>query len=144
MPRARKYSDEERRQRHKDSRARHKASGKQQETARAYVLRCREADPTWQARQVLATTVSGLKRKYGLTFETRDALLAAQEGKCAICSRSIVFGTAGGAHVDHCHTTGRVRGILCGGCNTALGKLGDTIESLERVVRYLQGVKESK
>lgn len=139
MPRARQYSDEERKERHRVSKAKHAASGKQRETARDYVRRCREADPTWQAKQVRATIASTLKRKYGLTFETREALLVAQGGLCRLCGKSITFGGAGGAHTDHCHTTGKVRGILCGKCNTALGTLGDTVEALERAVRYLKG-----
>lgn len=139
MPRARQYTDEERKDRLKQAKARYNATPKARESARDYVRRCREADPAWQGRQVRATIASSLKRKYGLTFETRDALLASQGGVCKLCGRPVKFGTAGGAHVDHCHSTGRVRGILCQKCNTALGTLGDTAESLERAVRYLKG-----
>lgn len=39
--------------------------------------------------------------------------------------------------VDHCHDTGRVRGMLCHGCNTALGKLGDNVAGLRRALEYL-------
>ncbi|MFJ4953210.1 endonuclease VII domain-containing protein [Streptomyces sp. NPDC088760] len=56
-----------------------------------------------------------LKRNYGLTEAERDALIASQHGLCAICL------AAPPAHVDHCHKTGRVRGVLCFNCNSAIG-----------------------
>lgn len=55
--------------------------------------------------------------RYGLTQEQFDKLLATQEGRCAICGDP--FNRT--PHVDHCHTTGRVRGLLCAPCNTGLG-----------------------
>ncbi len=81
------------------------------------------------------------KRAYGISIEQRDALLAAQGGRCKLCSIEIsaVKGFNKSAHVDHCHKTNRVRGILCGNCNTSLGKLGDSEESIQRVLLYLRG-----
>lgn len=65
----------------------------------------------------------------------------AQGGLCALCASKTRLGgrQPDSACVDHCHETGRIRGILCFGCNTALGKLGDTTEALERALRYVQG-----
>jgi hypothetical protein len=74
---------------------------------------------------------SHLKRKYGLTPEGFDALLEAQCGRCAICGREPVD------HVDHDHTTGHVRGILCFQCNVAIGLLEDDPERLIAVTIYL-------
>jgi hypothetical protein len=79
---------------------------------------------------------AGLTRKLKgrLTFEQYQDMLSAQGGVCALC---------GGVNprvrlvVDHCHETGRIRGLLCTGCNVALGRLGDTPESLQRVLAYL-------
>ena len=62
---------------------------------------------------------SHLKRKYGLTLEAFDELLAAQGGGCAIC------GKPDADNVDHDHETGRVRGILCFNCNIAIGQFDD-------------------
>lgn len=59
------------------------------------------------------------RRTFGLSIEQRDGMIAAQEGKCAICRNP--FKDSRGAHVDHCHETGRVRGLLCQPCNTRLG-----------------------
>jgi hypothetical protein len=75
---------------------------------------------------------SHLKRKYGLTLEDFDRMLADQNGGCAIC------GTQGVDHVDHSHTTGEVRGILCFRCNAAIGQLDDDPERARALARYLE------
>jgi hypothetical protein len=61
-----------------------------------------------------------------------------QEGKCAIC-KSTKFGRAGISYfsVDHCHKTGKVRGLLCSYCNTALGQMDDSIDRLKSAIEYL-------
>nr|WP_189814782.1 endonuclease VII domain-containing protein [Streptomyces olivaceoviridis] len=74
-----------------------------------------------------------LKRNYGLTEAERDALIASQRGLCAICL------DAPPVHVDHCHKTGSVRGVLCFNCNSAIGKLRDDPEVGRRAVAYLEG-----
>ncbi|MER6733333.1 endonuclease VII domain-containing protein [Streptomyces puniciscabiei] len=74
-----------------------------------------------------------LKRKYGLTEAERDAMIAAQRGLCAI------FLAAPPMHVDHCHKTGRVRGVLCFNCNSGLGLLRDDPEVVRRAAAYLEG-----
>ncbi len=64
---------------------------------------------------------------YGITEDDYGALLAAQEGKCAICARlfdQTRSGTKG--HVDHSHATGKVRGLLCNRCNGKLGAIEDS------------------
>lgn len=61
-----------------------------------------------------------LKTRYGLTPEAVDQMLAAQAGKCALCNMKITK-----HHVDHCHNTGRVRGLLCHQCNIRLGGWDD-------------------
>ncbi|MEW2270706.1 endonuclease VII domain-containing protein [Streptomyces griseofuscus] len=77
---------------------------------------------------------SYLKRKYGLTEAERDAMVASQRGLCVICLK------APAAHVDHCHKTGRVRGVLCFNCNSAIGKLGDDPDAVRRAAAYLEGI----
>lgn len=79
-------------------------------------------------------------RKYNLSIEQWDALYHAQGGCCALCSVDLSSLPSKDVHVDHCHTTNKVRGILCSGCNTSLGKLGDTPESIMRAYHYLIGV----
>lgn len=61
------------------------------------------------------------KRLYGITLADYDAMLAAQQGACAICHRTDPGGKTDLFHVDHDHVTGRVRGLLCNRCNRCLG-----------------------
>lgn len=76
-------------------------------------------------------------RKYGITQEQVDTLVASQGGRCAICHAEFVV-----PHVDHCHTTGAIRGALCNECNTGLGMFGDDTARLLRAVNYLGGSDE--
>jgi hypothetical protein len=72
---------------------------------------------------------------YGITPDEYIKLYESQEGKCAICDE--VPSTKRGLHTDHCHTSGKVRGLLCHNCNTALGSFKDSISLLNRAVNYL-------
>ena len=81
---------------------------------------------------------SYLKRTYGITPEQYDDMLAAQGGVCAVCGAPPEDPRGYRMHVDHCHDSGRVRGILCGGCNRGMGNFGDDIARLESAIRYLQ------
>lgn len=74
---------------------------------------------------------------YGLTRQEFDALVIKQGSKCAICLTT--FSTTFDTHVDHCHTTGRVRGLLCNGCNTGLGQFRDNPLFLSSAIDYLKG-----
>lgn len=98
--------------------------------------------PDYVAANKAATRRNYLRRQYGLTLEERDALLAAQGGVCKLCGLGIEFGgrsATEGAHVDHCHTTGKVRGILCATHNTSLGKFNDDPVLLRKAADYLEG-----
>lgn len=75
-------------------------------------------------------------RKYGITPEQRDALFQAQGRKCAMCGTPTPTGTRGW-HIDHCHKTKKVRGILCHKCNLMLGFACDSTERLEAGIAYL-------
>jgi hypothetical protein len=76
-----------------------------------------------------------LKMRYGITYGDRNALIEAQGNKCAICKNGPGMK---GWHVDHCHTTGTVRGILCFKCNTGLGNFSDSVEFLANAIAYLK------
>lgn len=84
------------------------------------------------------TRRSKLRLRYGLTESAFAEMLAAQGGGCAICGSHQAGGRYGVFHVDHCHDSGRVRGILCHLCNTTLGSLGDSLDAVNKFVRYLQ------
>lgn len=74
-----------------------------------------------------------LLKRYGLTEASWEALWLWQGGRCAIC-----FEHLGAPHIDHCHTLGHVRGLLCNKCNTGLGKFNDDPILLARAVDYLK------
>jgi hypothetical protein len=78
-----------------------------------------------------------LQRKYSISLAQYNRLLSEQSYKCAICGTKDPLGPSGEFVVDHCHYTGKIRGLLCNHCNTGLGKLGDTVESLNKAIRYL-------
>lgn len=80
---------------------------------------------------------NNLMRKYGITLEQRDQMHSDQDGKCLICERDF-DDTGFPAHVDHCHDTGKIRGLLCKFCNTGLGQFQDNIEWLEAAIKYLK------
>lgn len=80
------------------------------------------------------------KSKYGLTDEQFKDLLLKQKNCCAICG--FVFLLDGGrtkaASVDHCHVTGKIRGLLCAECNYGLGKFKDSVLFLRAAADYLE------
>jgi hypothetical protein len=83
-----------------------------------------------------------LKRRYGISSVDFDAMLLRQDGKCAICGTSSPGGRNNSFHVDHDHTTGIVRGLLCHHCNTAIGKFNDDPVILAKAILYLKGKYE--
>lgn len=79
------------------------------------------------------------RQLYGLSNEEFATMEASQDGKCALCERipPVKTGTTGGLVVDHNHSTGEVRGLLCHTCNRGLGLLRDDPAVLQRAVAYL-------
>jgi hypothetical protein len=75
-----------------------------------------------------------LRKNYGIVSEEFDLLVLAQLNLCAICLR--YFGKQ--LHVDHDHTTGRIRGLLCGKCNKAIGLLDDRPQRADAAAKYLR------
>ena len=81
--------------------------------------------------------VRHLKNVFNLSLTEYDALFAQQGNVCAICKTDTNKGGNGeNFHVDHCHETKIIRGILCGNCNIALGRF-DSIELLESAMQYI-------
>ncbi len=78
------------------------------------------------------------RREYGITVEERDALHLSQGGRCAICLETTVFGSNTGAHLDHCHATGKVRAVLCSACNHGLGRFRDSPDLLRAAAAYIE------
>lgn len=93
------------------------------------------SDPAWRSKRALST----LLWRYKLTPEAYEALMNAQQGKCAICGEAPTGKKwAGKLHVDHDHTTkGKNRGLLCGQCNRALERIEKDPDWGNKAVNYL-------
>ncbi len=114
------------------------------ELARRYV---QNITPAMQAK----SRRQHLMKKYGITVEEFQALWASQKHQCGICSKVLREKAEGVgrlksnkgnvACVDHCHVTGRIRGILCSNCNTAVGYLRDDPAIARAAARYLDSTQ---
>ena len=78
---------------------------------------------------------SRVRTTYGLEPKEYDELLSKQNNVCAICGEKPKTKSL---HVDHCHTTGSVRGLLCHGCNTAIGLLKEDKDIMQKAIKYLE------
>jgi protein-arginine kinase activator protein McsA len=74
-----------------------------------------------------------LQKKYGISLEEYELNCQTRNNKCDICSTETKT-----LHVDHCHTTSKVRGFLCGSCNRALGLFKDSSTILSNAQKYLE------
>lgn len=80
--------------------------------------------------------VSNLK-KFGLTIEQYDNMLQSQNSVCKICGKPELAKVGNRLAVDHCHKTGKVRGLLCSLCNKGIGHFYDSVELLQKTIDYL-------
>lgn len=76
------------------------------------------------------------KRNYGISLDDYNELFQKQNGLCAICFKPETR-MKYRLHIDHCHGTGKIRGLLCNTCNRALGLFKDNPEVLLRAYKYL-------
>jgi hypothetical protein len=80
-----------------------------------------------------------IKAKFGITSAEYEILLASQDGSCAICGTTdFNYSRGKKPHIDHCHETGKVRGLLCGHCNIGIGQFFDNVSLLEKAIIYLK------
>ena len=82
---------------------------------------------------------SKFKTQYGITLDDYYAMLGRQGDGCGICKAPTPGGRTKFFAVDHCHTTGKVRGLLCTKCNRGLGLFNDNTDKLLNAVNYLKG-----
>ena len=95
-------------------------------------------DPEYRRNQ-------NLKRNYGITTEDYERMLEEQGGRCAICKTDQPGGRLNKYfNVDHCHSTGKVRGLLCMACNTMLGQADDDITTLSNAITYLESAGDHR
>ncbi len=107
----------------------------------------RRSDPEYKAKQRRHSRISNYK-KYGLTEEGFLQLFSEQDGKCAVCGLEFTtkynpdadnrtLSKEGKPHIDHCHDSGDVRGLLCSNCNVGLGNFKDDLQRLQSAIQYL-------
>ena len=77
-----------------------------------------------------------LKRRYGIGAAEVEELIRAQGGVCAVCREHAP------EHVDHDHATGKVRGVLCFGCNGGLGQFQDNVDWMARAIDYIRSHRD--
>lgn len=91
----------------------------------------------WHQKNPVKSKAGRLRKSYGMTMDKFNLMMDSCFHKCEICgyedkSKKQIFPV-----VDHCHTTGNVRGILCSNCNQALGKFKDSVVLLSKAIAYL-------
>jgi len=95
----------------------------------------RYCDPCMAERSTRSKKDSHLRRNRGVTLEWYEKTLLDQKALCAICCDPLDYST--NTHVDHDHTTGAVRGLLCNGCNIGLGYFQDSPARMAAAIEYL-------
>lgn len=98
----------------------------------------REHNRRWRETNPGKRREIDLQRKFNITHKQYEQILTDQEGGCAICGTQTPGGRGKYFHVDHCHTTGVVRGLLCQSCNTSLGGFKDNYGILRKAAYYLE------
>lgn len=102
-----------------------------------------EYSRNYKKRNAQKITERRLQQLYGITSEQYDVLFASQDCRCAICSTSTPSSKLG-FMVDHDHSSGLVRGILCHQCNTLLGMSKDNPDTLRVAASYLERSHEAR
>lgn len=122
-------------------------NGKTRKGTQKYRSRCRDCESKRQYRirsvktnkdRYTTDRLKGyrVKHSFGITYEDWVNLMESSEWKCEICGRTIE--TSGRTlAVDHCHKTGRIRGVLCQRCNCAIGLMNDDPAILQNAIQYL-------
>lgn len=93
----------------------------------------RSKDPVYKHKRFVAD----IKKKYGLSLEQYNNMLEAQNGKCKLCKHPPAKGKR--LHIDHCHISGKIRGLLCAQCNWFVGKIDKNPEMIWEIVYYNEG-----
>jgi hypothetical protein len=95
----------------------------------------------WRDRNPAGVKNFDLKKHFGITIQDYEKMSKAQDNKCGICNREESFGRKGVTYrlaVDHCHKTGKIRGLLCNSCNKAIGSLRDDPEIIRKAADYVE------
>ena len=102
----------------------------------AAARKIRTHDPERYARYKKRHNEYMKESRYGITQEEFNSMLVDQNNMCKICNTE--FKSTKDTHIDHCHDTNIVRGLLCNNCNLALGQFNDNTDNMDNAIRYLQ------
>lgn len=116
-----------------------------------YLSKCKECyseyDQQWATLNVKKVRHNRLMSNHNMTFEQYQTMLIQQRHVCQICKQPEIRKSHNGVlrslSVDHCHKTGKIRGLLCDACNTAIGLLQDSVDNALALTEYLK-MNESK
>lgn len=103
---------------------------------KAHPERTKATSKAWQSNNVPRRFERILRVLYGITVEDWARMFNTQKGLCEICMVGLGFDRT--THVDHCHKTGKVRGLLCADCNKGLGAFSDQPEVLRYAALYVE------
>lgn len=103
-----------------------------------YQTRCKDCQSKVKKKMQVYYREKHLEYKYGITLEEYEQLLEQQNHKCAICEIDQKYAENSRLCVDHNHTTGEVRALLCKKCNQALGLFQDNADFCEAASKYLR------
>lgn len=92
----------------------------------------------WKQMPAIKKADKHLKRRYGISMQDYLVILESQKGVCKICGQESIRKRLS---VDHCHTSGRVRGLLCERCNSILGRVKDNPIIFDNAALYLRTAK---
>jgi hypothetical protein len=93
--------------------------------------------PELKEKRQLENRKAQFKRKYNITLDFYNSMLSTQKNVCAICGGNHIQKNRKYLYVDHCHKTGKVRGLLCMKCNSLLGYANDNVDILKSSIDYL-------
>ncbi len=108
-----------------------------QERARAEKPEVKARKKAWWKTNKHKKRIYNIKEIYGVSEEEYKALLTEQDNCCGICEKEFVISPC----VDHDHSTGDVRGLLCNDCNFLLGNAKDSVKVLKAAIEYLLRMK---
>ena len=118
--------------------------GKSKNTKDKYTYQCKECQNIYQRQRNEIHPLDKeyasnyrLKRTYGITLEDKNRMVREQDNKCAICGIQ-----SDSLAVDHNHNTGKIRELLCNGCNSGLGHFRENTITLKKAIEYLNKHKD--
>lgn len=103
--------------------------------AKKYREEHREEIKLYHRKNKKRKKIRDMKIYYDLSVDEYNEMLRIQNDRCAICGKKMLGRFC---HIDHCHKTGKVRGLLCHHCNAGIGNLFDDIAILEKAIKYLK------